>query len=64
MYMGCRPDKTHGVAIRQNAGWRFAYPAYKNTVQAVSKFAMVRTPRPVAQMCIRDSCRCCSVPQS
>lgn len=44
MYMGCRPDKTHGVAIRQNAGWR----AYKNTAQAVSKFAMVRTPRPVA----------------
>lgn len=48
MYMGCRPDKTHGVDIRQNAGWRFAYPACKNTVQAVSKFAMVRTPRPVA----------------
>lgn len=47
MYMGCRPDKTHGVAIEQNARWRFAYPAYF-TVQAVSKFAMVRTPRPVA----------------
>ncbi len=29
MYMGCRPDKTHGVAIRQNARY-FAYPAYKH----------------------------------
>ncbi len=46
MYMGCRPDKRS--AIRQNAGWRCAYPAYKNAIQAVNRLAMVRTPKPVA----------------
>ncbi len=41
VYGVVRPDKTH-VAIK--CRWRFAYPAYKNTVQAVSKFAMVQYP--------------------
>lgn len=47
MYMGCRPDKTHGVAISKMPV-ALRLPGLQNTVQAVSKFAMVRTPRPVA----------------